>query len=121
MISGKTTKGLFIGFLVGGAIGSTIALLYAPKSGKHLRNDISRKTNELLEEGKKKTFDTWNDAKEMAENTFDNANDFLNTGMEKITRKTEKVKDALKSGYNAYSEKRKSGSAHTEEPENIRR
>jgi len=109
MVSIKSTKGFFISFLLGGAIGSVIALLYAPKSGKHLRNDISRKTNELIEEGKKMSFDSLNEVKEKAESTLDSANDFLNTGMEKITRKTKKVKDALNSGVNAYNDERESG------------
>jgi hypothetical protein len=96
MASGKKITVLFISFLLGGAIGSAIALLYAPKQGKYLRNDIGRKTNELIDEGKKKTYDSWDDAKEKAESTLESANDFLSTGMEKIVRKTEKVKDALK-------------------------
>ena len=40
-------KGLFIGFLVGGIAGAVAALLYAPKSGKELRDDIKKKTGEL--------------------------------------------------------------------------
>ncbi|HEY3250163.1 MAG TPA: YtxH domain-containing protein [Ignavibacteria bacterium] len=93
----KKINGFFISFLLGGAIGSVIALLYAPKSGKLLRNDISKKTDQLIEEGKKMSFDSLNEVKEKAESTLDSANEFLNTGMEKITRKTEKLKDALKS------------------------
>jgi gas vesicle protein len=103
MISFKKINMLFISFLVGGAVGSSIALLYAPKQGKHLRNDISRKTNELIEFGKKKTFDSLHAAEEIADSTLDSANDFLNRGREKIARKTEKVKDAFKSGFNAYN------------------
>ena len=106
----KKTKGIFLSFLLGGVIGSAIALLYAPKSGKNLRNDISRKTNKLIDEGKKKTSETWHDAKEKAGNTIESANDFFNKSIEKITRKTDNVKDALKSGYNAYNDEKKSES-----------
>jgi gas vesicle protein len=109
MKSIKKTKGLFFGFLLGGAIGGAIALLYAPKSGKNLRNDISRKTNEFIEDGRKKTVDTWNGAREKVESTLDNANDFLNTGLDKIGRKTEKLKDALKAGINVSNDEIKSG------------
>jgi len=97
MISIKRINGFFMSFLLGGAIGSVIALLYAPKQGRLLRNDISRKTNDLIEEGKKITFDSWNSAKGKAESTIESANDFLNTGKEKIARKTEKIKGALQS------------------------
>ncbi len=109
MTTGKITKGLLAGFLIGGAIGGAIALLYAPKSGKLLRNDISRKTNELIGEGKLKGEHLWNNTKEQVECTLDSANDFLNTSKEKIKNKTEKVKDAFKAGVSAYNEKRKSG------------
>jgi gas vesicle protein len=109
MTSINKTSRLFLSFLLGGAIGGAIALMFAPKSGRQLRNDLSRKTNELIEDGKKKGYQSWNGAKDKFESTFDNANEFLNSGMEKITRKTEKVKDAIKSGINAYSEERKSG------------
>ncbi|MCX6163004.1 MAG: YtxH domain-containing protein [Ignavibacteriae bacterium] len=101
MISLNKTTGIFVSFLLGGVIGSAIALLYAPMKGKYLRNDISRKTNELFEEGKKISYDTWKDAKEKVENTIDSANDYLSTGIDKIARKTEKVKDAIKSGFSA--------------------
>jgi gas vesicle protein len=109
MISMKNTKELFISFLVGGALGGAIALLFAPKQGKQLRNDISRKTNELFEEGRKKTADLLSGAGSMAESTLDSANDFLNTGMEKLARKTEKAKNVLKSVLNDSDEERKSG------------
>jgi len=91
----KTLNGIFLSFLLGGAIGGTIALLYAPTKGKYLRKDISRKTNDIIKEGRKITHDSWNDAKEKAENIIDSANDVLSTNVQKIVRKTEKLKDAL--------------------------
>ena len=106
-MSMKTINGFFASFLLGGVIGSTLALLYAPKSGKHLRNDISRKTNDLFEEGKKITIDSWNGVKEKTESTIESMNDFLKTGMEKIAGKTEKVKESLKAGVNAYNDEKK--------------
>ena len=109
MTAGKITKGLLAGFLIGGAIGGAIALLYAPKSGKLLRDDISRKTNELIGEGKLRSEHIWNNTKEQVGSTLDSANEFLNTSKEKIKNKTEKVKDAFKAGVSAYDETRKSG------------
>jgi gas vesicle protein len=37
----KETKGFFLGALAGGVIGSIAALLFAPKAGKELRQDIA--------------------------------------------------------------------------------
>lgn len=123
MIAGKKLNGLFISFLVGGAIGSAIALLYAPKRGKQLRSDISRKTSDLIDQGKKLTYDSWNGAKEAAGNTFNKANDLLNTGVEKIGQKTELVKDAFRTGFESFKDERRTGknksSLYTEEPDNI--
>ena len=105
----KRTSWYFASFLMGGAIGGAIALLYAPESGKHLRRDISRKTNDLIEDGKKIAYDSWNDAKGKAESTIEIAKDYLNTNVEKIMRTTEKAKDALKCGFDAYNNERKTG------------
>jgi gas vesicle protein len=105
----KKTSGFVLSFLIGGVVGSAIALMYAPKSGKNLRNDIGRKTNELIDQGKKLTYDSWNGAKETAETTLDSANEFLNSGVEKIVSKAERVKDSFKTGIEAYKEERKAG------------
>ncbi|GEM_PF-1768285 len=110
----KKTSGLFTSFLLGGAVGGAIALMFAPKSGKHLRNDISRKTNELIEEGRNKSYETWNGAKEKAGNTIDRANDFFNNGVEKIAGKTKKVKERLESDFNAFNDERNSGDIQTD-------
>lgn len=40
---------LAIGFLSGAALGSVIALLYAPQKGKHLRAQIRRKSSEVAD------------------------------------------------------------------------
>ncbi len=106
MIFANKISGLFIGFLLGSAVGGAIALLYAPESGKRLRSDISEKTNELIKEGKKKSNELWNDAKEKAESTLESANDFLNSNVEKIVNETGRVKNALKSGLDSYNKEK---------------
>lgn len=108
----KQVNSIFLSFLFGGAVGGAIALLYAPKSGKQLRSDISKTTNELYEDGKKKTYESWNEAKAKAENIIDSANDVLSSNVEKIVRKSENIKDALKSGVDAYNDEMKYGSNH---------
>ncbi len=105
----KRTGGFLLSFLIGSAVGTAIALLYAPKSGRLLRNDISRKTNDMIDHGKKLTHDTWNGAKNTAETTFASANEFLNSGVEKIVNKAEHVKESFKSGMEAFNEERRSG------------
>ena len=99
MTDKKKINTFLLSFLLGGIAGGTIALLYAPKSGRKLRDDISRKTNELIDESRKKAGNTWSTVKEKAESTMENtlesANNFLNTSAESISRKAAKIKDAI--------------------------
>jgi len=44
-------KGFLLGALVGGAVGAITALLFAPKPGKELRDEISYRSKDLLEKG----------------------------------------------------------------------
>jgi len=77
---------LVVGIFLGGLIGSAVALLYAPTSGKKLRKKIAEKTDDifddaqdlydsskekaegLLKEGKKKAADLIDDAKKIVQN-----------------------------------------------------
>jgi gas vesicle protein len=40
------------GLLIGGLVGSAIGILYAPKSGKETREDICKKSEELMAKAK---------------------------------------------------------------------
>lgn len=40
------------GLLIGGLVGAIIGILYAPKSGKETRDDLCKKTGELMEKAK---------------------------------------------------------------------
>jgi gas vesicle protein len=40
------------GFLIGGVLGASAGILFAPKSGKELRSDIKEKGNEVLKDAK---------------------------------------------------------------------
>ena len=46
--NGDLLKGLFVGGLIGAALG----IMFAPKSGKKTREDITRKANEMLVKAK---------------------------------------------------------------------
>jgi len=130
------SKGLLIGLLTGGAIGAVLALLYAPKSGRELRNDIRLKADDYLDdaeryitEAKDKAIDLINDGKRKsdklikdakdksdvllkdAEKMFKDAKtktgDFLETGKENIDHKRDQIKSAIKAGVDAYKETKK--------------
>lgn len=124
-------KGLFLGFLTGGIIGSVVALLYAPKPGKELRQDIKVKSEEYLgeaetyiEQARGRAQELINDGKEKsekliaeaklkvdallneAESIIDDAKKksgkIVSEGKSKIVSESEKIKNAVKTGVDAY-------------------
>ncbi|MCX6161441.1 MAG: YtxH domain-containing protein [Ignavibacteriae bacterium] len=135
MEENKMAKGLMIGFLAGGIVGSVIALLYAPKSGKELRSDIKLKKDEfiddsteymkiakskaadLINDGKHKSEQLIKDARERAGTLLDDANSLLSDAKakagekfgiakEKINVESERIKDAFKAGIDAYKDEK---------------
>ncbi len=67
-------ESFFKGLLAGGLIGAGLALLFAPKSGRELREDIKRKSSELKKdaellysEAKEKTEEWWSESLKKAE------------------------------------------------------
>ncbi|MBL8008284.1 MAG: YtxH domain-containing protein [Ignavibacteria bacterium] len=135
MDENKTAKGLILGFVTGGIVGAAIALLYAPKPGRELRNDIRLKKDELLDdtseylqiaktkatdlinEGRRKSEELISDAKKKAGTLIDDANSILNdakekatttigTTKEKIANESDRVKDAFKAGLDAFNQEK---------------
>ncbi len=49
-LSVKTWQSLGLGILIGITAGALVGLLYAPKKGKYLRADISRRAGELIDD-----------------------------------------------------------------------
>jgi gas vesicle protein len=99
------SKGLLIGFLTGSIVGAAVALLYAPKSGKELRQDIKVKADDFkdeaekfvenakekakatINEGKKKAETLLTDAKAKAEALLNDANRVITDAKSKVSDK----------------------------------
>lgn len=80
MARDNVSKGLLVGFLTGAIVGAAVALLYAPKAGKELRQDIKNKADDLmtdaekhLEVAKEKAISTINEGKKKAEQLVSDA------------------------------------------------
>jgi len=130
-------KGLLIGLLIGGAIGALAGLLFAPKSGRELRQDIKNKSDEylddaeryitdartkakdLINEGKKRSEKLISDARTKSDELLKDAERIFNdakakasnavqTGKRTITDETDKLKTAFKAGVDAYKESKSS-------------
>ncbi len=61
-------------FLVGGAIGATIALLYAPQSGRDTRKDLRRTARRVK-----------NEAVDLVEDTIDRVDDFVDDTKDRVS------------------------------------
>ncbi|MFH0736753.1 MAG: YtxH domain-containing protein [bacterium] len=85
-------KGLLIGFLSGAVVGTSVALLYAPKSGKKLRRDINHKAHDLKED----TNEFINSAKEKALSIL---NEGINKAESMVSDAKFKAEELIKEAY----------------------
>ncbi|MEO8512470.1 MAG: YtxH domain-containing protein [Ignavibacteria bacterium] len=118
MKENSSAKGIIIGFIAGGAIGGLAALLYAPKSGRELRKDISKKSKELINDGeeyldsaKTKASEIISDgrkkAEEMIRDARSKASAILLQGRDYVTDEASRIKDAVKAGVDTFNDERK--------------
>ena|SRR5690349_12259921 len=119
------TKGFLLGVLAGGITGGLIALLYAPKSGRELRQDIGKKKDELVSDaeeyydiartkatdiianGRKKADELILDAKAKASTISKGAERMYVQGKDLVVDEASKIKDAVKAGVDSYKDERK--------------
>ncbi len=69
-------------FLLGGLIGATIALLYAPKSGQQTRRDIAKTSRRLKEDAVDLVDDTLERVNDFADEVKDRVTDIIDTGID---------------------------------------
>ncbi len=58
MEDNKNSSSFAKGFIIGGLVGAVLALLFAPKKGVELREDIKKRAQTLKEEAEKKYGET---------------------------------------------------------------
>ena len=90
--SNVTTKLTYL--LIGGGIGAVIALLFAPKSGQELREDIADVTRKGIEKSKETAAQLQERAGEYYEVGRERANELYQTAQEKAGELGEKAKSA---------------------------
>jgi gas vesicle protein len=89
--------------LIGGGIGAVIALLFAPKSGTELREDIADATRKGIEKSKETAAQLQDRAGEYYEVGRERAGELYQTGKEKASELTEKAKSAAARGANPFT------------------
>ncbi len=114
----------FKGFLFGGIVGAVVALLYAPKSGKEVREDIRKKSldlredaevrlefaqkkaEELLQETKLKFEDLRKESESAIKEIQEKATGIVEEGKGTVEKEKKRIKDAIDAGVSAYKEEK---------------
>ena len=124
-MSGKSGE-LIKGLLIGGVAGVILGILYAPKSGKETREEIGRKTEELIArarkdyemalERSKKTYESAIKrlrelecaAKEKVEHVEEEVGEIVEQGKEVLQNGKSRLKRAIDAGVEAFKEEKAS-------------
>jgi gas vesicle protein len=89
---------LVAGFALGALAGTVLGLLFAPKSGKELREEIKEKSGEYYDKAKEKAGEAYVAGKDVADKAKD-----------KLTDAADKVKRAVETGVQSAREKFEAG------------
>lgn len=118
-----TMKNSLVYLVAGGAIGAGLALLFAPKSGKETREDISNATAKGIEQAKDfstnvsekaknvysqaqaKALETYSTAKDGINSTIETAKETFSTVKEDVKALPEKAEDLAAKGLENVAEK----------------
>ncbi len=80
--------------LIGGGIGAVLALLFAPKSGQELREDIAVATKKGIEKGKETAHHLQEAAEDYYEVSRERASELYETAQEKASEYQERARTA---------------------------
>ncbi len=126
MSNGNDGSDFIKGVIFGGLVGGVIALLYAPKSGKEMRDEIKQRSLELMDEAEsglefaqKRAEEILADATqqidELRKEAEKAAGDIKGDALKKyekskksLDNEKSRVKDALEAGMAAYKEEKQS-------------
>ena len=121
-------SGFFKGFLFGGLLGAIAALLFAPKSGREMREDISRRSlelkddvelkleqavkraEEILVESRQKLENFRNETKAELKHLEESAASKYREGKDALRDEKGRIKEAVHAGVAAYKDEKQSKS-----------
>jgi gas vesicle protein len=98
---GSSAGTVFLSFLAGAAVGAGLALLYAPKTGKELREKISDLTDDAV--GKIKEYAS--EAQEKIKSTIEDGKEVISEKKSIIASAIEAGKEAMEREKEKYREK----------------
>lgn len=94
-------------FLLGGVAGAIIALLYAPKSGRETRRDVSRTVRRISDEAVDLIEETIEDVSGFATDLKEKASELVEEGADLSGRAWEEIVSTIESGQKTIDKKRK--------------
>ena len=104
-------------FVIGGTVGAVVALLFAPKSGRELREDIADATRKGVDHARETGAQLGARAGEYYDAATLKANDLAASAREAAARRGEGLSAAIEAGRQAYrEEKRRTGAEPLIEP-----
>lgn len=114
----KKAQKIAAAFLFGAVIGGVIALLYAPKSGKEIREDISKDIDKYIRKAKEKKDILISKAKKLSndmidrtEKVYEDVRNFKEGKYagtaEKIENEINRLKNAIKAAVESYQDTKK--------------
>jgi gas vesicle protein len=89
-------------FLLGGLAGATVALLYAPRSGRETREMLGEKLREGAERGRELRDELVTRSREL----FDEAGEYVEKQKESLERRRERLAAAIDAGRQVYREEK---------------
>jgi len=93
------------GFMIGGLVGASVALLLAPQSGDETRTIIRDKSIELYDKVEQSVKETYDKAEQFAEDTASRAEDLKRRGQVILEEQKEAVEKAVKKAKKATAKK----------------
>lgn len=93
-------------FLIGGTIGAIVALLFAPKPGRELRNDIADATRKSVDRTREAAAQIGAKAGEYYSTATQKASELAEAAREAAARQSERITAAIEAGKQAYVEEK---------------
>jgi gas vesicle protein len=101
---------------IGGTIGAVVALLFAPKAGRELREDIADVTRKGVDRTRETTKQLGSKAGEYYDVAAEKAGELAGAAREVAARKGENLSAAIEAGKRAYIEEKRRTESSTMKP-----
>lgn len=99
---GSGASGVLLSFLLGGLTGATLAILFAPRSGRETRELLGDRLKDSAERGR----ELRDQAVRRGREILDDASGLVDKGRESLEKRKERLAAAVEAGRQAYREEK---------------